>query len=245
MAYRWGLRRLRRYNLERDLPQERDRDVLEQGYVPEEAEFAPAAPRPRDPLALIPDVGAGAEVLFFYVILWAASAWAWHSEPFRELMWVSYASVHDGQQWWRLFTALLIHSDWGHLLANSPLFLIFGWYLASFYRFWVFPVAVVLIGAAANWLTVLNYEPSLRLLGASGMVYGMVGLWLVLYVFKATTYSLWMRLFRAMAFALAVMFPTTFHQEVSYLAHLFGFVLGLGFGLAIGPFVTLKQPHSP
>jgi rhomboid protease GluP len=141
--------------------------------------------------------------------------------------WVSRELLEQHHAYWRLFTALAAHADWQHLLANAPLFIIFGWLLRSYFGWWFFPVLPVLAGAGANYLTLQWYEPWQRLLGCSGMVYAMVGMWLVLYIRYETRFSLPMRFFRCMGFSFIILMPTTLHPTTSYLAHAFGFLLGL------------------
>jgi rhomboid protease GluP len=148
--------------------------------------------------------------------------------------WVSQGLIFKDHVYWRLFSALAAHANWEHLLGNAPLFVIFGWLLRSYFGLWFFPILPVLLGALANLLTVLNYAPEQRLLGCSGMVYAMVALWLVLYMRHETRYSFFMRLFRCLGFSMILLLPSSFHPTTSYLAHAFGFALGL-----LGAYATL------
>jgi membrane associated rhomboid family serine protease len=89
-------------------------------------------------------------------------------------------------------------------------------------------------------VTLYFYADSTRLLGASGMIYGMVALWLVLYIHRDTDHSLMMRLFRATGFALIMLFPETYNPSTSYLAHASGFVIGIITGLLVLPFTRVR-----
>jgi len=145
----------------------------------------------------------------------------------------------------RLLTAVFTHSDFGHLLANAPLFLIFGWLLRSFFGSFGFPIMALVFGIISNLITVYYYAPTTRLLGASGMVYGMVAFWLVLYIRFDVDRSIPVRLFRVIAFSLIVMFPTTFVKTTSYLAHSAGFATGIIAGIIFCPFLKVRNPVLP
>src|SRR5690349_9822701 len=79
-------------------------------------------------------------------------------------------------QWWRLFTAMWLHADVGHLAANA----VFGAILLGFAmgRFGTGTglLAAYLAGAGGNVLAWLFSLEQHRNLGASGMVMGCLGL---------------------------------------------------------------------
>ncbi|SMF12523.1 rhomboid family intramembrane serine protease [Pseudobacteriovorax antillogorgiicola] len=143
----------------------------------------------------------------------------------------SYQSVFQGDQVWKLWSSLWIHSDIEHLLSNLWLFSVFAYLLRAFWGPSVFPVlSFGILGALTTATTIYHYGPGPRLLGASGMIYGMIGLWLVTYCRYETRFSLGTRIFRSIGFVLIMLFPTTVTKNVSYSAHAFGFLWGLGFG---------------
>ena len=78
-------------------------------------------------------------------------------------------------------------------------------------------------------------------MGASGMVYGMIALWLVLYVSHDEDDRLGKRVLRAAAFASLMLLPRTYEQSTSYLAHGSGFMLGLICGLFCLPFLKVIE----
>jgi membrane associated rhomboid family serine protease len=151
-------------------------------------------------------------------------------------------NVYAKGEVWRLVTALLVHGDLGHLGSNLLPFLFFGWMLQSYFGFWIFPVLALPIGIASNALTVALYDSRLHLLGASGMIYGMIALWLVLYLRFDVDRALPKRIARAVAFALLMLMPTTYDANVSHLAHASGFVAGLTGGFVVMPFVKVRDP---
>lgn len=139
--------------------------------------------------------------------------------------------VFAAGEYWRLFTALGVHGDIGHLLSNALGFGLFAYLLYDYFGFWVFPGAMVVLGAAVNALALMTYKPEIRLIGASGMVYLMVGFWLVQYAFIERRLKVSSRFMRCMGFALAALMPSTFEQTVSYRTHGIGFAVGAAFGL--------------
>ena len=114
-----------------------------------------------------------------------------------------------------------------HLLHNVPVYLFFAWILQGYFGLLVSVILPLVIGFLSNGLTVYFYDDHVRLLGASGMIYGMVAMWLMLYV-HFDQKAWWVkRVGRAIGFSLLVMFPQTYDPKVSYLAHFTGFALGL------------------
>lgn len=179
-------------------------------------------------------------ILLFFCFITSVIQWT-NALP-SQGTWASYDTVWNQGQWWRLFTSLMTHANMAHLLSNTPLFLIFGWYLRDFFGFAIFPGAAIVIGVLSNAWTLWTYPPDTELLGASGMLYGMVALWLVLYVHFETNYTHAQRIFRAVGVSLLLLFPTTFQQTTSYTAHGFGFILGLVVGIIAAPFIKIRTP---
>jgi membrane associated rhomboid family serine protease len=156
-------------------------------------------------------------------------------------MFVSGERVFELGEHWRLVGALFMHADWVHLLSNVPLFLFFGWLLRAYFGYLAFPFLAFVIGAGANLITIYFYHATSRLMGASGMVYGMIALWLVLYVSHDEDDSLGKKLLRASAFASLMLLPRTYEQSTSYLAHGSGFMLGLICGFCCLPFLKVIE----
>jgi rhomboid protease GluP len=99
-----------------------------------------------------------------------------------DYFWVSGAAVFSDHEYWRVITALFTHRDIVHLLSNALMFFVFGWVLKAYFGYGVFPAASLLIGIVTNIITVAVYDPDIRLIGASGMTYGMAALWIVMYI---------------------------------------------------------------
>lgn len=166
-------------------------------------------------------------VLQIFLLWFFVSSLFWYSPESKDLLWASYETVFVKHEYWRLITSLFAHSDLKHILGNTPLFLIFGWYLRSYFGILAFPMAALLVGVLANITTLSFYEPQVRVVGASGIVYGLVGMWITFYVHYEKRYSFLMRIFRVTGVSLVLLFPTTYSSTTSYLAHGAGFVLGI------------------
>lgn len=209
---------------------------------PEAEDFIPSPPKPLSPLSRVPAPASFRPALLCFVLFFVASGIYWNT-PSRG-GWASGEDVFQRGETWRLLTALFTHSDMGHLLSNTPLFLIFGWYLFEFFGAAAFPLGALLIGVLSNAVTVYLYNPSTHLVGASGMLYGMIALWLVLYVHFESVYTVPMRIFRAITVSLVLLFPTTFQENTSYLAHASGFGIGLIVGFGLSRVLRLREPSQ-
>lgn len=165
--------------------------------------------------------------MVFLLILSAVLYWK-NVAGLSDLMPASGQSVFRDHQVWRLWTALFAHADVGHLVSNALGLFVLGYFLMGYFSLWFFPIAGLLIGGFANYLTLLSYAPETRLVGISGVVYWMGGAWLILYLLLDQQRTWPQRLLRAGGVALGVFFPSSaFDPSISYLAHLYGFLLGL------------------
>lgn len=137
-------------------------------------------------------------------------------------------------QWWRLFTAVWLHDNVGHLAANATLgFALLGLAMGR-YGAGVGPLAAYLAGVVGNvgsWLLASGPHSSL---GASGMVMGCVGLLAAQSVPLPSRAGLPRRLVLSsllagiMLFLLIGLGPGT-----DVVAHLGGFLAGLLFGAGL------------
>jgi rhomboid protease GluP len=149
----------------------------------------------------------------------------WHHAA--QWMMATPRQVFERHEYWRLWTTLWVHADLGHLLSNSFLFMILGYFLSGYFGLWAFPIAAFGFGGVINAISLTTYAPDTGLLGASGMVAWMGGAWLSLYVALNRQLTLAQRLLRALGVAILLFAPSeAFDPQISYRTHLFGFVLG-------------------
>ncbi|MGO8679028.1 MAG: rhomboid family intramembrane serine protease [Limisphaerales bacterium] len=146
-------------------------------------------------------------------------------------------------QWWRLFTAVWLHADVGHLAANATLgFVLLGLVMGR-YGSGVGLLAAYMTGVAGNVGAWLLAPGPHRSLGASGMVLGSLGLLAAQAFSPRTRDARASRLFGSgvlagvMLFVLLGLGPGT-----DVVAHLGGFLSGLliGAGLAVVPGLAQK-----
>lgn len=132
-----------------------------------------------------------------------------------------------------LVLAPLLHSGWGHLVANSVPFLVLGLLVAAegARRFWLVTATIAVVGGIGTWLVNL---PGTVTVGASGLVFGCFGYLLVrAFVVRSLPHrigSVVVAVIVVMAFGasmLAGVLPL--YPGISWQGHLFG---ALGGGLA-------------
>jgi rhomboid protease GluP len=218
-------------------------EVAEDGYsVPSPEDFLPTPKRPLSEFERMPSKGSLLPGAVFFAIMTAVSILKW-SDPERFYYFdVSRESLTEAHQYWRLVTAIFGHGNLDHLLHNLPIYLFFAWLLQGYFGWLASVFLPLVIGIVSNGLTVYFYDEQVHLLGASGMIFGMVALWLVLYV-RFDHRNWWVkRVARAIAFALMVLVPQTYDPKVSYLAHLTGFLCGLILGVIFTPLIAVYAP---
>ena len=170
---------------------------------------------------------SGAIALLSAMIVSAVSLLCWREYPelFSTLAAIP-ERVNEHQEYWRLVTAIGVHSDWRHLVSNVAFLTLFSYLLYGYFGFWVYPFGVLVLGSLTNYLALLTYPPQISLLGASGVTYLMAGFWLTIYILIERSRSFRQRLLRSFGFGLIVLIPTTLQQNVSYRTHAIGFGLG-------------------
>lgn len=147
--------------------------------------------------------------------------------------------VFKNHEYWRLLTAMTIHSDLAHLLGNGIILVFLAYLLYSYFGLLIYPLLMVAAGMGVNFLSLLTYPPNAGLVGASGLIYVMAFFWLSLYLLVQRRYSIAGRLLRCIGFALVVFFPTSFDPQVSYRTHAIGAAVGAVLGILF--FIAKKK----
>lgn len=129
-----------------------------------------------------------------------------------------------------LFSSIFVHADSAHLAANSVGFFIYGYLLNAYFGWLVFPVLALLAGLLTQAISLYTYSDSVRLIGASGMVYAMAAMWLVYFYVSSPGMRAKDKLMRIVAYTLVVLLPSSIEQNVSYRAHAIGFLVGAFIG---------------
>ena len=170
-------------------------------------------------------------VLFTIALIGLISNFYWHNSfGLAKYLPAEKGLIFSSHQWWRIFTAIFIHGDIEHFLSNMFMLGIFTFLIYGYFGAILFPVISLSAAAAVNAISIFSYEPEVKLLGASGLVYFLGELWLILYFLIQRQHSITKRTLRSLGGALMIFWPTTFLPSTSYRTHLIGFVLGLVIG---------------
>lgn len=139
---------------------------------------------------------------------------------------VSGEAVFAQGEWWRLFSAQLVHADLAHLMSNTLFFLLFSVLLTNTYSRFFFPLSALAMGAAINLLCVSALPQEVSLVGISGVVHWMGAAWFTLYLLIDRREPLKRRIAVILFLTLMLFLPESYRPEVSYAAHLWGYALG-------------------
>ena len=152
------------------------------------------------------------------------------------------ALLRDGE-WWRALTALTLHADLGHLLANLAFGILFAYPASQFVGVGVAWLAIVLGAGAANVVDMALHPPEHSILGASTAVFTALGLTSAFTWRRRATGSLtWMQRLAPLVAGIALLaFTVTGGERTDVLAHLLGFVAGVGLGFVLAH-VRLPAP---
>jgi rhomboid protease GluP len=154
---------------------------------------------------------------------------------YKPIDWFAIGNAHADKilagQWWRLVTALTLHSDWLHLLGNLA---IGGIFIVCLCRDLGSGLAWCLLlgsGILGNLANACLQSPDHRSIGASTLVFGAVGILAALNLVRNRRHlqKRW-PLPIAAALALLALLGTE-GKNTDLGAHLFGFVFGTGLGL--------------
>ncbi len=182
----------------------------------------------------------------------------WVGDPWIEALAFRPASLFDGGWWPGVFTAMFVHSGWGHAGANAVMAFAFGAPVARILKgargVVVFLLFYMACGVAASIGYALIHPDSDGLLvGASGAVFGLIGAGLRLLgrrdgtLRDLTDRRLLMPAAVLMALNVAVgligLAPGAIGLPIAWEAHAVGFFFGL---LAIGPLsrIAARKPDS-
>lgn len=156
----------------------------------------------------------------------------WYVPSIGERLPVSGEFFFQHHEWWRPWTACFAHADVGHLLSNMVLFVIFGRFLNGHFGSWLFPFWAFVLGGVANLAVLPSYPPEVTVLGASGVVNVLGGIWLSLFFLISRQYRMPGRILRTLGVAILLFAPQEFRPEVAERVHASGLFCGLIFGAA-------------
>ncbi len=137
-------------------------------------------------------------------------------------------------QWWRAFSAISLHADLAHLLANVTVGILLLGLAMGRYGAGVGLLAAYVAGAGGNVFGLLSHAHPYIGVGASGMVMGALGLIAVPRLDTGLRHRFaWRQPLQALGAAVLLFVLLGVDPKSDVLAHLGGFITGalLGFGL--------------
>ncbi len=174
--------------------------------------------------------------IFGYTLVVCIVAWLAGDGAFGE-NWLAAGRI-DGElirngEWWRLFTALTLHSGVKHIVSNLAFGVMFGLFAGRLLGSGVAWFAIVMTGAFGNLLNTLLLDSAHRSIGASTAVFAALGL-VAGYVWRAKLMSQerWPYRFGPIVGGFALlMYTGTGDANTDIGAHLMGFLSGFGGGM--------------
>jgi membrane associated rhomboid family serine protease len=154
-------------------------------------------------------------------------------------------SVVHGE-WWRALTALTVHLELDHLGGNLVFGAFFGYFVGRYLGRGVGWLAVLAAGTLANVLNAIVQSPAHRSIGASTAVFAALGL-LTAYTWRRgfLRETPWRARIAPIVAGLGLLaFTGTAGENTDLTAHLFGFIMGFGAGLALARWASIAWLRS-
>lgn len=145
--------------------------------------------------------------------------------------------VFNGE-YWRLFTAMFIHTNIVHLLGNIFFLIVFGLRTEELFSKGEYLIIYFLSGLTGNILT-LALGPTVLTAGASGAIFGLFGA-CTIFIRRALGQSL----FGALLYSFFLLTITGTAPNVNILAHFGGLITGLVLGHVFSFKRKSRQPTS-
>lgn len=155
-----------------------------------------------------------------------------------DLNWVNRGVLDAGfaarGEWWRPVTALTLHADLGHLLANLAFGAIFAWPAGQIFGPGIAWLLIVAGAAGAYALDALLHPPTHALLGASTAVFTALGLTAAVAWRRRATHriTVMQRAAPLVAGIALLAFTGLGGERTDVLAHVLGFAAGVLIGAA-------------
>ncbi len=182
-------------------------------------------------------------VTFFFLQQWLGRVW--------ELRGVAESGAILRGEWWRTLTALTLHADVSHLVANLGTGLLFAAFLLPRFGTGVTWLAVVLSGALGNLVNAWGYRGEWHgSIGASTACFGALGLLMGAEVcarWREPASRSWWQLVLPLGAGLGLLAFLGVGEEgrrIDYMAHWWGFVAGAVEGAGLEA-AGIKERISP
>jgi membrane associated rhomboid family serine protease len=196
-----------------------------------------------------PQVDSGwAGVAVYLLVIWLvpvldnglAFGWDWREQG------VMHAGAVASGEWWRTVTALTLHADLAHVVANSAFGAVFGLFVGRYLGSGFGWLLVVLAAALGNALNAWLQPDPFRSIGASTATFAALGL-VAAFVWRRGHYrgSSLRRSFAPIFAGIAMLaFTGVGSERTDIFAHFFGFGCGVGFGMMAAQFDLARLGRS-
>ncbi|MDX8362830.1 rhomboid family intramembrane serine protease [Cytobacillus sp. IB215316] len=142
-------------------------------------------------------------------------------------------------EYWRLFTPIIIHSGFGHMLLNSFSLVLFGPALEKMLGKWKFIVVYIGAGFIANMATYFIEPLQYAHVGSSGAIFGLFGVYLYIVQFRKDIID--HANSQVIITILVIGLIMTFiNPNINVVAHLFGLIGGA----ILAPLLITKNTSS-
>ena len=176
----------------------------------------------------------------YLLVIWALPSlegprvfgWSWREAGVMD------AALVVGGEWWRTVTALTLHGDLAHLVANSLFGAVFGLFVGRYLGSGLGWLLVLVAGVSGNVANAFIQQPGFRSVGASTATFAALSL-VGAFVWRRGYMRGWgwRRRFAPVFGGIALLAYTGFGGEnVDVMAHVLGFAAGLAAGLVAGSF---------
>ena len=136
------------------------------------------------------------------------------------------SNVLDQFEIWRLLTSMFMHGDLSHLISNMFGLLIFGTYIEQSLSKVKYLFIYIISGLIGNLFTLILYPSYIISYGASGALFGIIGVVVVIIYFEGDRFFLILATLYLLYFI-----ASSFGPGINLWAHLFGLASGSIFAL--------------
>jgi len=146
------------------------------------------------------------------------------------------SNVIDQFEIWRLLTSMFMHGDLSHLISNIFGLLLFGTYVEQSISKVKYLFIYIISGLIGNIFTLILYPSYIISYGASGALFGIIGVVVVIIYFEGDQFFLILATLYLLYFI-----ASSFGPGINLWAHLFGLASGSIFA-SVNHFLEKKNP---
>ncbi|MFB4161414.1 rhomboid family intramembrane serine protease [Geomicrobium sp. JSM 1781026] len=129
-------------------------------------------------------------------------------------------------EWWRLITPVFLHVDLFHMLFNSFALFLFGPPIEKMVGKYRFVLFYLLTAVIANIVTFYLQPLGYRHVGASGAIYGLLGMYVYMMIFRKELIDAASRQIVTVMVVIGIIM-TFLNPRINILAHIIGLVAGM------------------